>query len=171
MVGDVFEQDARVLRLHLGEAVFVGFRDRLEVASEVGGVDLRRGRPLLEIAENLGGFVVECALHAVGAATSLEVDDAVSVCEPAREPLHLCQRPVGLFVVALWAERVHVAVHAVVAQGHSGGGAGLRRHDPTLPQRCDMYALVGAGPMPNQHRRRVRGCLVLVVDGVEAIDA
>lgn len=33
-----------------------------------------------------------------------------------------------------------------------------------------MYALVGAGPMPNQHRRRVRGCLVLVVDGVEAID-
>ena len=34
-----------------------------------------------------------------------------------------------------------------------------------------MYALVGAEPVPNRHRRRIRVCLVLVVDGVEAIDA
>ena len=54
VVEQVLEQDAGVLRLHLRQPVLVGRGHRLEVAEPVGGVDLRRRGPLLEVGEDLG---------------------------------------------------------------------------------------------------------------------
>ena len=54
VVEEVLEQDAGVLRLHLGEAVRIGRRDGCEVSWAVRAMDLGGCGPLLEVAEDLG---------------------------------------------------------------------------------------------------------------------
>ena len=125
VVGEVLQQDAGVLRLHLGKSVLVGRGHRLEVAREVGLVHLGRRGPLLEVGEDLGRLVVHRALQPVLRASALQPDPIVPHGQPAAQAADIGERPIRILLVARRAERVDVAMHAVVAQGLAGSG-GLR---------------------------------------------
>ena len=105
-LGDVGQQDARVLGLHLGQAAQVRRRDGIEVACHVGGVGLGRRRPLLQVGEDLRVFVVHRAHQTVGGAGPFEPDPAVAGGQPARQPGDVGERPVRLLGVAVRTERV-----------------------------------------------------------------
>ncbi len=142
VVEEVLEQDARVLGLHLGQALGVRGRDRGEVAAAVRRVHLRRRRPLLEVGQDLGRLVVQRADQAVPGAPALQPDPPVALHEPPGEALHLGEGPVGPLLVAQRAEGVDVAVDAVAAQRHPGSGACRRRrvHAATRSRSTPAYA-------------------------------
>ena len=118
---DVLEQDAGVLGLHLGQPLRIGRRHRQEVAAHVGLVRLGGGRPLLEVAEDLGRLVVEGTHQPVLGAAALEPHPVVAHDEPARRG---AARPrAGGPARSSWqvrAEGDDVAVHAVAPQRHPG---------------------------------------------------
>ena len=93
---NIFEQDARVLRLHLAQPVEVGGGHGREVARRVGRVALGGRRPLFEVGEDLGHLVVERFDVAMHRAAAHEPHAPVFFGEIAREALHVRERRVGI---------------------------------------------------------------------------
>src|SRR4029077_14056661 len=120
LLGDVLEQDAGVLRLHFAQPREIGGGYGRGGARRVGGVLLGRRGPLLEVAEDLGGFVVQGDDPAVLRAAPHQPDAAVFFREVAAEALHRGERGLGLLVVTFRAEGVDVAVQAIAAQRGAG---------------------------------------------------
>ena len=125
-VGDVREQDAGVLGLHVRHTVEVCRGDRREVAHDVGDVFLGRRGPLLEVGEDLGRLVIERPDESVLGATAFEPDLAVARGQPPRQATHVGQGLVGSLGVAVGAERVDVTVSSEVSQRHTGVCRGAR---------------------------------------------
>ena len=132
MVGEVFEQDARVLGLHFGQAIKVGAWHRFEIAAHVRNVHLGGGGPLLEVAQNLGGFVVHRTNQAMLLTPAFEVDGVALNSQPSRQSRNVAERPIGLFFVADRTKRVHVTVNAIVTKWLPRRSI---RHTRTVPAR------------------------------------
>ncbi|MBB4934647.1 hypothetical protein F4561_005467 [Lipingzhangella halophila] len=120
-IGDVLQQDAGVLGLHLGEPLEVRARDRGEVAGRVRYVLLGGRGPLLQVLQDLRALVVERAHQAVRGAAPFQPHPAAAFGQPAGQPGDLGQGAVRLGVVALRAERVHIAQDPIPAQAHASG--------------------------------------------------
>ena len=118
LLGDLFQQNAGVLRLHLAEPVQVGGGDRIVVPECVRRVHLGRRGPFLEVAEDLGDFIVQRDHLPVPGAAAHQPDLAVLLGQVAAEPRHEAERPIGMLAVTRGAERYDVAQDAEVFHRH-----------------------------------------------------
>src|SRR5437762_4677160 len=148
LFSDFFQQDAGVLRLHLAEPSEVGGGNRIKVPGRVRRVQLGRRGPLLEVAQDLGGLVVQRDDLPMPGAATYEPDLAVLLGEIAAQALHLGERAVGGFAMALGAEGHHITEDAVGAQPHSG-----HRHW-SLPMTAFTRLATASPTKPTTTKRR-----------------